>query len=249
MQNQGHTDLDTQIEQWKEDIGSFNEQLKQELNTHWSHYEEQIHDITLQLQVMTAERSGYKSQIDWEQRTLAAKEAQVIQMKKELEGLKSILDEREQTIYTTRAHFERQFTFMREQMSHMSNGINLETSNDNMANITRLLPPRTEILPFLTLEEVNHRILDIYVSKLRHDSAYPDSLRHPLHRFVLKYYIAVTFCYQPVVQIIWQFVASCDYLQPASANIVVFVRQDEGAQLEVLEYLPFLTKRDPIISN
>ena len=248
MQNQWHADLETQIDEWKENIRTFNDKLTQELKKQKDEYEEKISDLQVQLNTVSAERDGYKSQIDWEQKTIQEKELEVLAIKKELTANKALLEEREQTLYTTRAHFERQFTFMREQMGQMAkNGSSV--ASENLNNITQMLPPNHgEQLPFLTLEELNRRIMDIYVSKVRHDSAYSPGTEPPLFKFVVKYHIATMFGYKPAINKIWQFMNSCDRYKHESISVSLFMKQveEENSDLKVIEYMATLVKNEGV---
>jgi len=252
MQNQWHTDLESQIDIWKTQVRSFNEKLTTELKGQHDLYEEKINDLEIQLSTVTAERDAYKSQIDWEQKTITDKETEVIEVKKELTNMKSLLDEREQILYTTRAHFERQFLFMKEQMGQMMKGGIGSAINESKNNITQMLPPRQgEQVVFLAIEEINKRILDIYTSRIRHDAAYPDGTAPPLYKFVIKYHIATMYGYQPAVNAIWQFILSCERYRHDSLNVGMFMQQieDQTSALDTIQYLASLVKKDKLCEN
>ena len=120
MQQQWHNDIELQIDGWQKSVKSVNDKLKSELKIQKERYEDQIVELQQQLDSSNAERDAYKSQIDWEQKSLSEKEAKVIEIQKQLDQTKKLLDEREQTLYATRSHFERQFTFMK---ANRANGI------------------------------------------------------------------------------------------------------------------------------
>lgn len=249
MQNQWHTDLEAQIDEWKDSLSKFNERLASELKKQKDEYEDKLSDLQVQLSSIAAERDGYKSQIDWEQKSIQDKEVEVLKMRKELANTKALLEEREQTLYTARAHFERQFTFMREQMGQMAKTGNTTITLENMNNITQMLPPRHgEQLPFLSLEEVNKRIYDIYLSKIRHDAAYVNGSPPPLYKFVVKYHIALMFGYKPAISAVWQFMDTCDRYKHESANVGMFMKQveEESWQLKVLQFICMLVKKEPV---
>lgn len=251
MQNQWHDDLEVQIDEWKENIRSFNEKLTSELKKQKDEYEEQLSDLQVKLKTVSAERDGYKSQIDWEQKTLQEKELKVLAIEQELASNKALLEEREQMFYSTRAQFQRQITFMKEQMGQITKS-GTPVTIENVNNITQMLPPRYgEPLPLLTLEEVNRRIMDIYVSKVRHDSAYSEGTEPPLFKFVIKYHIATMFGYKPSVNKIWQFMNSCDKYKYESLNVTLFMRQieEENSDLKVIQYMATLVKKEGVGEN
>lgn len=252
MQNQWHADLESQIDEWKDSLSKFNEKLTSELKKQKDEYEDKLSDLQVQLSAVSAERDGYKSQIDWEQKSIQDKEVEVLKMRKELANAKALLEEREQTLYTARAHFERQFTFMREQMGQMAKTGTTTITLENMNNITQMLPPRHgEQLPYLSLEEVNKRIIDIYLSKIRHDAAYYNGTPPPLYKFVVKYHVALVFGYKPAIAAIWQFMDTCDRYKHESPNVGMFMKQieEESWQLKVLQFLAMLTKKEPVVET
>ena len=248
MQQQWHSDIESQIEGWKDSVQSFNEKLKTELKYQKDQYEDQLADLQTQLDMSNAERDAYKSQIDWEQKVISEREAEVLVMKKQLEETKKLLEEREQTLYSTRTHFERQFTFMREQMGQMLNKSSV-TDIDNLNGITQFLPPRQgEQLPFLSLSEINQRISDIYRTKTRHDAAYSEDCKPSLAKYVLKYHIEKMFGYEPAVPIIWQFLLTCTRYRHESQYVGIFMTQLEEPSnaLPLIEYMVQLVKNETL---
>lgn len=250
MQQQWHTDVDAQIDHWKESVQSFKEKLKSELKMQKDQYEERIMDLQAQLDSAIAERDAYRSQIEWEQKSISDREAEVIEMRAQLKETKASLDERDQTLYTTRTHFERQFTFMREQMGQM---LSKGGGDDNqLRDLTQYLPQRQgEQLPFLAKNEVNRRIMSIYIAKARHDAAYPKGTEPPLYKFVIKYHIATTFGYKAAVPAIWQFISSCSRYRHESTGVGIFMEQleNQSNMLPLIQYLAKLVQRDSIGEN
>ncbi|OHS99980.1 hypothetical protein TRFO_33438 [Tritrichomonas foetus] len=248
MQQQWHTDIESQIDGWKDSVQSFNEKLKMELKYQKDQFEDQLTELQSQLDLSNAERDAYKSQIDWEQKAISEREAEVIEMKKQLEQTKKLLDEREQTLYSTRTHFERQFTFMREQMGQMLSKSQI-TDLDSLHVITQYLPPRQgEQLPFLPLSELNQRITDIYRTRAKHDAAYSPENEPSLAKYVLKYHISKLFGYETAIPIIWQFLLTCSRFRHESLYVGIFMHQleEQSNHLPLIEYMVQLVKNESL---
>ncbi|KAK8899993.1 Axonemal dynein light chain domain-containing protein 1 [Tritrichomonas musculus] len=252
MQQQWHSDIESQIDGWQKSVKSFNDKLKSELKLQKEQYEDQINDLQQQLDSSNAERDAYKSQIDWEQKSLSEKEAEVIDMQKKLEQTKKLLDEREQTLYSTRTHFERQFTFLKEQMGQMVSKSLGDTDVDSLNVITKYLPPRQgEQLPFLPLDKLNQTISDIYLTRTRHDGAYSAGNEPPLSKYILKYFISKMFDYETAVPIIWQFLLSCTRYRHESTYVGLFMLQieEQSNALQLIEYMVQLVQKEKIGEN
>ena len=248
MQKKWHADIDEQINKWQDAVKSFNDKLKSELKIQKDQYEEQLSELQGQLESACAERDAYRSQIEWEQKSISEREVEVIEIRNKLQETKALLDEREQTLYTTRTHFEKQFTFMREQMGQMQAKANNSSDIEQLRSITEYLPEKEEPPEFLPNDEVNRRIMDIYVTKSRHDGAYAQGLEPPLSKFVLKYYTASKSRYTAAVPVIWQFLASCSRYRHESLNVGIFMRQleEQNDNLAIIQYMAKLVVKDPV---
>lgn len=249
MQQQWHTDIESQIEGWQNSLHSFNDKLKSELKLQKDQYEDKIADLQLQLDSANAERDAYKSQIDWEQKGITDREAQVIEIQKQLDETKKLLEEREQTLYSTRAHFERQFAFMKEQMGQMLSKSSGTADLDSLHVITQYLPPRQgEQLPFLPLNELNQRISDIYRTRTRHNAAYSPDCEPSLAKYVIKYHISIMFDYETAIPIIWQFLLTCSRYRHESIHVGLFMAQieEQSNHLPLMEYMAQLVKNEPL---
>ena len=251
MQKQWHTDVDEQINKWQDAVKSFNDKLKSELKLQKDKYEDEIADLQGQLESTSAERDAYRAQIEWEQKSISDREVEVIEIKNKLKETKALLDEREQTLYTTRTHFEKQFTFMREQMGQMLAKAGKGGEAEQLRTITEYLPEKGEQPEFLPNDEVNRRIMDIYVAKSRHDGAYAQGLEPPLSMFILKYYTASMSKYSAAVPVIWQFLASCGRYRHESLNVGIFMRQveEQNDDLAIIQYMAKLVVKDPVGDN
>lgn len=252
MQKQWHSDIESQIDGWQKSLKSFNDKLKSELKLQKEQFEDQIVELQQQLDSSNAERDAYKSQIDWEQKSLSEKETQVIEIQKQLDQTKKLLDEREQTLYSTRSHFERQFTFMKEQMGQMVAKSAGDTDIDSLNGITKYLPPRQgEQLPFLPLDKLNQTITDIYLTRTRHDGAYSFGNEPPLSKYVVKYFISKMFDYETAIPIIWQFLLTCTRFRHESMYVKLFMLQieEQSNALPLIEYMVQLVKKEKIGEN
>lgn len=244
MQNQWHNDLEEQIDSWKESVSSFNDRLQYELNKIAVRYDNKISNLKIQLQSVISERDGYRNQIDWEGKNISLKEAEIITIRQQLEETKNLLSEREQTLCATKAHFERQFMFMREQINQLTRGNTIITSN--VSKITAYIPPEHDShLPYLDLSQTNIRIMEIYTAKIRHDFAYNEPT--PLYTFIIKYHIAKLYGYKNAVPVIWQFIRSCEKHKHESVNVSMFLNQieEQTSNLNVIMCMAYLVQNEP----
>jgi hypothetical protein len=249
MQQQWHSEVDAQIDKWQESVRGFNEKLKTELKIQKDQYEDRIADLQSQLDSTIAERDAYRSQIDWEQKSISDRELAVVAMRKELAHAKSLLEEREQTLYTTRAHFERQFTFMKEQMGQMTTKGNYGADVESLRSVTQYLPRRQgPQLQFLPLNQLNRRIIDILLAKARHDGAYTQGNEPPLYQFIIKYHIGSMLSYTAAVPAIWQFLSSGGRYRHESIMVGLFMNQVESQNdtLYLIEYMAILVRKEDV---